>query len=813
MRRTRSLTVAVAAMLVAGMGAAVAEPYRSTLPPGAPEAPLLHGENLPGRLVMADGPDQAPTTKVIDGNPADWAGAPTRFGGRAVYSRGEYVYTDHLFDAYGADDGKDVDRDKTLDPLNEAAPETYRAEAVYQADLPGEVGAPTPDALVAKDHYGDLRMMGQADISEVRVAAAADAVQLLVRTTTMTSASAPAVLVLIDGDGDGATAGTPRNVPFGAGISTSAADTAVLLAPDGSSRALDLTLPDATPVAVTAAYGTVGWNNAIEASLPRSLFGPGAGLRLAVATGAFDPATQGFADVQSEPNDAGATVELPNVANVAFRSDEPVRIYWDKQQAFALTAGSIDQFITTLAADKLTAGATQTFTTGPGYFDRIFRSSDLISDESGENGILQHYGVWVPSKFKTDSAVGNPATFWMHWRGGKAHSAATVSPRIMRDLGEYRDNLVFSPRGRGTSSWYEGKGHVDFLEVWDDAMSSFPVDANRVYLTGHSMGGWASYFLASVYPDRFAATMPVEGTVTQGAYVSPIDGNCSQCFVQTDNGDAKALHTYKILDNLRNTPMAIYQGAIDELVPETGTLLQARKLQDLGYRYRLYQFINYEHYTHPVMDEWAAGAKYMDSFTRVPFPHRVTYVRDMPFERAVETGPDQRAGRQFTGLDLSFDSAYWMSGLTPVDPVAGRARFDGTTDGRPEVPYTAAPDTDAPAWPGQTGPYAVVGQQWLTLPGAVAPAVGNGFEATLTGASGITLDAVRMGLDVTRPIGGKITADHALTLRLRGDWPTAPGVLGVLSSSYADGVLTIELPAGLSQFQISPGPVPISTHL
>ena len=761
MQSRRILTVAVSALLIAGVGGAVADaPYRSSLPAGSPEAPLLHGEVLPGRYDFAIHPEPTSVSaKTVDGDPSDWAGVPTNYGGNLTVSAGELVYTDHIFDSFGADDGKDIERDRTLDPMIEQVPETYRIEALYHANLADEVGAGDymPEQLAAADHYGDLPRIDEADIAEVRVGATADDVLLLVRTTTMTAAKLPGVLVLVDTVDD---QGPARSVPFNSGLTTQVAELAVLLAPDGTSQAVDLATGASTPLA-NVAFRADGWDNAVEASLPRSLVGDTA--ELAVAAGAYDGAAHAFT----------------NIANVAFRVDEPVRgMYFDKQQAFALNAGTIDPFFHHVSVGGLERGITE-LPRGltPGYYDRIFRSSDLASREGGEDGILQHYGLFVPTDYKQGTA--NPTTFWMHWRGGKAHSAAVLAPRIMRDYGENRGNLVVSPRGRGTSTWYEGKGHIDFLEVWDDVMATYSVDANRVYLTGHSMGGWASYFLASVYPDRFAATMPVEGTVTQGAYFSPVDDQCGPCFQGTNDGDAEALHTYRILDNLRNTPIAIYQGLIDELVPETGTLLQVRKLQDLGYRYRFYQFFQYEHYTHPILDEWAAGAQYMDRFTRDPNPPRVTYVRDMPFERAAETGPDQRAGRQFLGLDLKFDSAYWMSGLTPVDAVDGVARFDGTTFGRPAAPYTAVPDTDAPVAVGQTGPYAVVGQQWLTLPTAVVPAARNAFKITVSGASEVTLNVTRMGLDLSG-LMMEVTTDSALTVHLVGpngtqDLTFAPG--------------------------------------
>src|SRR5205823_3256657 len=147
---------------------------------------------------------------------------------------------------------------------------------------------------------------------------------------------------------------------------------------------------------------------AIEAAIPRSTFGNGRQLKLAIAAGAYDPATG----------------QLKNVANVAFRDREPVRTWWDKAQALALYAGTIDPFFATIDVPKLTAGTTQSYRPTAGYHDRIFTSSPGISSESGQDGILQHYGVYVPSAYKPGHR--NPATFWMHWRGGKAHSAATV---------------------------------------------------------------------------------------------------------------------------------------------------------------------------------------------------------------------------------------------------------------------------------------------------------------------------------------------------------------------------------------------------
>jgi poly(3-hydroxybutyrate) depolymerase len=45
----------------------------------------------------------------------------------------------------------------------------------------------------------------------------------------------------------------------------------------------------------------------------------------------------------------------------------------------------------------------------------------------------------------------------------------------------------------------------------DEVLRQYRVDADRVYLTGHSMGGYGAWALASTHPGRFAAIAPICG--------------------------------------------------------------------------------------------------------------------------------------------------------------------------------------------------------------------------------------------------------------------------------------------------------------
>src|SRR5204862_4781922 len=212
---------------------------------------------------------------------------------------------------------------------------------------------------------------------------------ILARTTTMTAPAKTALLVLLDTKaGD-----VQREVPFGSGLHSTTADYALLLTASGGWVA-DMATSKITPLpSGSTAANPSGYVNALEARIPRSAI-PGlpSDFKIAAATGIAEG---------DHLKDLGLGA---NLANVAFREDEPSRDWWDKRQAFSLYDRTIDPFFHAVSLAKLRSGATQTYTPGAGYHDRIFTSSPQISQEHGQEGILQHYGVYLPSSYRRGPA-------------------------------------------------------------------------------------------------------------------------------------------------------------------------------------------------------------------------------------------------------------------------------------------------------------------------------------------------------------------------------------------------------------------------
>ncbi|WP_068496122.1 carboxylesterase family protein [Paenibacillus kribbensis] len=77
-----------------------------------------------------------------------------------------------------------------------------------------------------------------------------------------------------------------------------------------------------------------------------------------------------------------------------------------------------------------------------------------------------------------------------------------------RDWEEEAIFVTFSCRGVTLGSYI---GEAAFLEALDVILQSYPVDEDRIYLTGYSNGGYAAWAMAQAYPSRFAAIAVIAG--------------------------------------------------------------------------------------------------------------------------------------------------------------------------------------------------------------------------------------------------------------------------------------------------------------
>ena len=81
--------------------------------------------------------------------------------------------------------------------------------------------------------------------------------------------------------------------------------------------------------------------------------------------------------------------------------------------------------------------------------------------------------------------------------------------------------VVAKPCGRGPGTVYQGPGEVDFWEAVEALCRTFTIDRDRISITGGSMGGAATWYLASHYPDQLAAAAPFCGYCDYRLWTKP----------------------------------------------------------------------------------------------------------------------------------------------------------------------------------------------------------------------------------------------------------------------------------------------------
>jgi len=105
-----------------------------------------------------------------------------------------------------------------------------------------------------------------------------------------------------------------------------------------------------------------------------------------------------------------------------------------------------------------------------------------------------------------------PLMLFLHGAGERGDDLEKVKkhgpPKIVQTRKDF-PFIVVSPQCP-EDDWWTKKTEV-LINLLDEIIARYDVDTERVYLTGLSMGGYGSWALASEYPDRFAAVVPICG--------------------------------------------------------------------------------------------------------------------------------------------------------------------------------------------------------------------------------------------------------------------------------------------------------------
>ncbi|HEX9962363.1 MAG TPA: prolyl oligopeptidase family serine peptidase [Pyrinomonadaceae bacterium] len=129
-----------------------------------------------------------------------------------------------------------------------------------------------------------------------------------------------------------------------------------------------------------------------------------------------------------------------------------------------------------------------------------------------------NFRVYIPAGY--DPAKKYPVILYLHGSGetGTDNKKQIGGPQlgsVIQLFGakypeRYRSFIAVIPQ---TQNYWIGDAAEQAVKALDQTVTEFNGDANRVYLTGFSLGGYGSWYLAAKYPKKFAAVVPVAGGV------------------------------------------------------------------------------------------------------------------------------------------------------------------------------------------------------------------------------------------------------------------------------------------------------------
>jgi dienelactone hydrolase len=188
------------------------------------------------------------------------------------------------------------------------------------------------------------------------------------------------------------------------------------------------------------------------------------------------------------------------------------------------------------------------------------------AQQTRESFVLEtKYLLYLPDGYAADTSQKWPLLIFLHGSGESGTDLDSVKvhgPPKLVEKGKKFSFIVASPQAPPRTGW-----RVEILKsMLDDLKKKYRVDADRVYLTGLSMGGYGTWNLSTKYPNEFAAIAPICG-----------------------GGDPREVW------KLRYMPVWCFHGAKDDVVPPAASqeMIDGLKKYNSNVRFTLYPDANH----------------------------------------------------------------------------------------------------------------------------------------------------------------------------------------------------------------------------
>lgn len=241
---------------------------------------------------------------------------------------------------------------------------------------------------------------------------------------------------------------------------------------------------------------------------------------------------------------------------------------------------------------------------------------------------------------------------------------------------------------------WEDWGRLDALEVLQQARHSLNIDSNRIYLTGHSMGGHGVWILGALYPDQFAALGPSAGWLSFWTYrihEEIAEDTEIQRLMKRINITSR---TFDLIENYQNLGVYVLHGTDDDNVLVGQSRQMVEKLQAF----------HKDHIYHeqPKAGHWwdfsdEPGADCVDWPPMFDFFSRHCRPLSDRLRQVVFLTPNPGLSAQYYWLNIDNQEKQLCKSTANIRFDPGQNRFVGFTDNISRLSFDLADLTDPPS--------------------------------------------------------------------------------------------------------------------
>ncbi len=143
--------------------------------------------------------------------------------------------------------------------------------------------------------------------------------------------------------------------------------------------------------------------------------------------------------------------------------------------------------------------------------------------KKGENTVKKdtsyHFIAYTPKEYDKDLNKKWPLIIYLHGGSGRGTDTTKLYSSGIPDQiwrGREFPFVIVAPQCPlnhrwSTDNWFES--------FYDEVTNKYRIDTNKVYLTGVSLGGSGTWYLAMKYPEKFAAIAPMSGFTRHMNYI------------------------------------------------------------------------------------------------------------------------------------------------------------------------------------------------------------------------------------------------------------------------------------------------------